>query len=125
VIDASLALAWIHPQQASERTDAILLKLKEGATLVVPALLFLEVANALLILERRRKLRSEERHEAIASLRALNFAVDFEGAALAFGRISELAEKHHLSVYDATYLELALREHLPLGTVDERLQEAA
>lgn len=124
-VDASLALAWVHPHQASDKTDALLRRLTEGVTLVVPALWFLEVANALLVLERRRKIRSEERREALATVRALNMTVDLEGVAAAFVQVSDLAEKHGISVYDAAYLELALREHLPLGTVDASLQEAA
>jgi len=125
VIDASVALAWVHPSQATDETEALLGKLKEGITLVLPALWFQETANALLVLQRRKKLTSDERREALASLKALNIKADFEGASLAFGRVSELADLHGLSVYDATYLELALREQLPLVTKDEGLRAAA
>jgi predicted nucleic acid-binding protein len=125
VIDASLGLAWIHPHQASAQTDTLLREVGTGITLLVPALWFLEVANALLVLERRRRIKGDERREALATLRALNINADFEGVTSAFGHLSDLAEKHRLSVYDAAYLELAMREHLPLGTVDAALQEAA
>jgi predicted nucleic acid-binding protein len=125
VVDASIALAWVHPAQATRETDALLEKLREGVTLVLPALWFQETANALLVLQRRQKLTSDERHEALATLKALNIKPDFEGASLAFGRVSELAERHGLSVYDATYLELALRERVPLITKDEALRSAA
>jgi predicted nucleic acid-binding protein len=125
VIDASVGLAWIHPAQATDETDALLERLRKGFTLVAPALWFLEMANALLALERRRKLKADERREALATLSALEIRPDFEGASLAFTRISELAELHALSVYDATYLELACRKRLPLITKDETLQAAA
>lgn len=125
VVDASLALSWVHPHQATDKTDALLQRLKDGVNLVVPALWFLEVANALLVLERRRRIRGDERREALAALQALNLTTDSSETVLTFGRVSDLAEKHKLSVYDATYLELALREHLPLGTTDAALRQAA
>jgi predicted nucleic acid-binding protein len=36
-----------------------------------------------------------------------------------------LCRRHRLSVYDAAYLELALRRNLPLATLDKRLAAAA
>ncbi len=125
VIDASIGLAWVHPAQATGETDLLLRELKQGAVLVVPALWFQEMANALLVLERRRKLKTNERRDALAMLRALNTEPDLHGATLAFGKLSELAETHALTVYDATYLELALRERLPLGTKDQALRAVA
>jgi predicted nucleic acid-binding protein len=125
VIDASVGLAWVHPAQATKETDVLLRQLKQGVTLVVPGLWFQEMANALLVLERTKKLKADERIEALAVLRAFHTKPDYEGAGQAFGRLSELAGQHGLSVYDATYLELALRIQAPLGTKDEPLQKAA
>ena len=65
VIDASLALAWVLPSQATKTTDELLEEVEAGARPVVPSLWPLEVANALLVLERRRKLRSDDRKEAL------------------------------------------------------------
>jgi predicted nucleic acid-binding protein len=96
-----------------------------GHRFCVPTLWLLEVANALLALERRRKLQRPERTEALELLRALGPVLDEDGARQAFGRVSELAAEHDLSVYDATYLELALRESLPLVTKDAGLRAAA
>ena len=124
-IDASIGLAWVHPDQATPVTDALLEEIEHGARVVVPALWFLEIANALLVLERRKKLKRNERLEALASLQALNPVVDEEGHRFAFTKVSELAVAHGLSVYDATYLELAQRERLPLATKDEPLRQAA
>jgi predicted nucleic acid-binding protein len=125
VIDASIALAWVHPAQATTVTDELLDEVGRGARVVVPALWAVEVANALLVLERRKKLRQDERLEALATLLALNAAVDEEGHRFAFTKVSELALAHGLSAYDASYLELALRERLPLATKDEPLRQAA
>ncbi|MBY0275370.1 type II toxin-antitoxin system VapC family toxin [Candidatus Binatia bacterium] len=125
VIDASIAVAWVHPAQATRDTDRLLDEVARDARFAVPALWMLEVVNALLVLERRRKLRSDERAEALETLLALGPAVDEDGARSAFGRVSDLAVEHGLSVYDATYLELSLREKLPLVTKDVGLRAAA
>jgi predicted nucleic acid-binding protein len=55
----------------------------------------------------------------------LNPVVDEEGPRAALGRVSELAAEHNLSVYDAAYLELALRRGLPLASRDAGLNRAA
>jgi predicted nucleic acid-binding protein len=92
---------------------------------MVPTLWSVEVANALLVLERRRKLKRDERLEALEMLGALSADVDEEGHRVAFTRVTELAEQHGLSAGDATYLELALRKRLPLATKDSTLRHAA
>jgi len=97
----------------------------EGAVLEVPALWPLEVANALTVLVRRRKLLEKERQTALGWLRVLPLRVDHEMSSLAFTRLSELAATHHLSVYDAAYLELAQRRKLTLGCNDGSLRTAA
>jgi predicted nucleic acid-binding protein len=97
----------------------------EGATLEVPALWPLEVSNALMVLERRRKLTHDERLAGLGWLRSLPLRIDHEMALLAFSRLAELASAHQLSVYDAAYLELAQRRRLVLGCKDGPLRTAA
>jgi predicted nucleic acid-binding protein len=97
----------------------------EGAVLEVPALWPLEVANALTVLVRRRKPTGDERQTALGWLRVLPLRVDHEMSSLAFSRLSELADAHHLSIYDAAYLELAQRRKLVLGCNDRSLRAAA
>jgi predicted nucleic acid-binding protein len=125
VIDSSIGFAWIHPAQATPATDRLLEQVEAGAIIVVPSLWFAEVANGLLILQRRRKLTSGERKEALETLSKLNFTVDEEAGQTAFGKVSELAEEYELTVYDAIYLELALRRKLPLASRDNALTNAA
>jgi predicted nucleic acid-binding protein len=125
VVDASVAIAWIHPAQATDATNNLREKLKTGWPLVVPVVWFHETANALLVLERRKRLKPQERTQALLALRSLNLKVDQDGVSNVFSRTSELAEKHGLSVYNATYLELAAREQLPLAIQDPPLREAA
>jgi len=91
----------------------------------VPELWLLEIANGLLVRQRQKKLTAAERKTALATLAALNFIVDTDAGKAAFKATSEMAEKHGLSVYDATYLEVALRRSLPLASRDGPLLRAA
>jgi predicted nucleic acid-binding protein len=125
VADASVAVGWVHPGQATKQTAAMLAAIADGATLEIPALWPLEVANALLVLVRRQKLTEDERQAALGWLRGLRLRLDHEMTALAFSRLSELANAHQLSVYDAAYLELAQRRKLVLGCKDGPLRTAA
>ena len=125
VADASVAIGWVHPARATTHTAAMLDAIAEGATLEVPALWPLEVANALTALRRRRKLTEDELQAGLGWLRGLPLRIDHELALLAFSRLSELASAHQLSVYDAAYLELAQRRRLVLGCKDGPLRAAA
>lgn len=125
VADASVAIGWVHPAQATTQTAAMLDAIAAGATLEVPALWPLEVATALTVLQRRRKLTEEEKDTGLGWLRGLPLRIDNEMAMLAFSRLSELASAHQLSVYDAAYLELAQRRRLVLGCKDGPLRKAA
>ena len=125
VADASVAIGWVHPAQATSETSAMLDAMADGAAVEVPALWPLEVANALLVLVRRRKLDDHERQIGLGWLRGLPVRIDLDGATLAFSRLSDLADTYQLSVYDAAYLELALRRKLPLACGDGPLRKAA
>jgi predicted nucleic acid-binding protein len=71
IADASVAIGWVHPAQATTQTAAMLDAIADGATLEVPALWPLEVANALIVLVRRRKLAEDERQAGFGWLRGL------------------------------------------------------
>ena len=125
VADASVAIGWVHPGQATAQTDAMLEAIAHGAPLEVPALWPLEVANALTVLARRRKLTDQDRLVALGWFRGLPLRVDHETASLAFSGLADLAASFQLSIYDAAYLELAQRRRLPLGCKDGPLRVAA
>lgn len=115
----------MHPAQATAKSGKLLQAVHDGAVIEVPALWPVETANALLVLVRRGKLTEGERQEALTALSGLRARVDHDMASLAFSKLSELAREQHLSVYDATYLELALRFKLPLACQDGPLRDAA
>ena len=125
VADASVAIGGVHPAQATPQTESLLEAIADGATVEAPALWPLEVANALTVLTRRRKLTEDERQAGLGWLRRLPLRLDHEMAHLAFSRLSELASAHELSVYDASYLELAQRKGLALACKDGPLRKAA
>lgn len=125
IADASMGIAWVHPAQATSGSQALLEALCDGAVIHAPALWPLETANALLVLVRRGKLTEKERQTALGALAQLAVALDHEMASLAFTRLSALASRHGLSIYDAAYLELALRKKLPLACKDGPLRAAA
>jgi predicted nucleic acid-binding protein len=125
VVDASIGIAWVHPAQATTQSETLLDAIAAGSGVRAPALWPLETANALLVLTRRGKLTEEERATALAALAGLSVVLDHEMATLAFDKLSALATRYGLSVYDAAYLELALRKKLPLACKDGPLRAAA
>lgn len=124
VLEASVTLAWCFEDERSAYADRLLDGMVPAGA-AVPAIWPLEVANALLVAERRRRLTRAKAARTHHVLEGLPITIDSESAARAFDQILELARAHHLSVYDAAYLELALREGLALATLDERLRRAA
>ncbi|MEO7086799.1 MAG: type II toxin-antitoxin system VapC family toxin [Gemmatimonadaceae bacterium] len=125
VIDASMAIAWVHPAQATEESDAWLDHVVAGAELVVPAIWPLEVCNALLVLQRRRKLTAAERASALGAFKSIPVRLDHEASDSAFTTLSGVATKESLSVYDAAYLDVAVRRRLALACKDGPLRSAA
>jgi predicted nucleic acid-binding protein len=92
---------------------------------IAPSLWPLEILNALLMSEKRKRLDSARRHELIGALQSLPITLDTETAAQAWTTTNRLAERHRLALYDAAYLELAQRLDLPLATLDTDLRQAA
>ncbi len=125
VADSSIGIGWVHPSQATELTRLLLNEAKSGSPVFVPSLWHLEVANALLVAVRRKLMTDAHRQRALALLNQFNLVVDEETWSQAFAATSDLAAKYSLSVYDASYLELARRKSLPLGSRDEPLLAAA
>jgi len=76
VADASVAVGWVHPAQETAHTAAMLDAIADGAAIEVPALWPVEVANALAVLLRRRKLTEDERQAGLGWLRGLPVRVD-------------------------------------------------
>ena len=124
VLDASVALAWCFADEATPATDVLLDRLADEDA-VAPALCGLEVANALTMAERRGRLSVAGLTRSVSLLQRLAVAIDPEGSDRAFREVLDLARSERLIVYDAAYLELALRLGLPLASKDAKLRKAA
>ena len=124
VIDGSVTLAWSLADENSAYAARVLDYLIDRQA-AVPAVWLLEVANGLLMAERRGRSTQADTAEAIEALRGVPIMVEEPSFDRAFGEVLRLARERRLSAYDAAYLELAMREGLPLATLDVRLAEAA
>ena len=124
VLDCSVTLAWLFPDETTEATSHLRDSLIEGRAFA-PALWPIEVANVLLVATRRGRVDSEEWEQLYANLEALPIEIDPVSPSRVWGKTLQLAHAHRLSVDDALYLELALRMRLPLATLDRTLSEAA
>ena len=124
VLDGPLALAWYFKDEADPYADAVAACFP-GAHAVVPQIWPLEVANALVMGERRQRSTEAQAAKWLTYLRLLPIAIDDESSTRAWGEVIGLASAHRLSASDAAYLELALRRGLPLATLDEKLKAAA
>jgi predicted nucleic acid-binding protein len=123
--DASVTIPWCARDEATPGTDALLDRLRSGDTAIVPPLWAYEVTNALLHLKQRRRITADEMSRFLDDLRALPIEVDAEGVEQIFDRVLVLADRHRLTVYDASYLELSLRTGHSLATLDGGLERAA
>lgn len=124
VIDSSVAVAWCFGDEQDEYSQSILDALR-SVPAVVPALWHLEVANTLLVGERRKRSTQADTVQWLNFLASLAIAVDDETHLRAFSDTVNLGRTHGLSAYDAAYLELAMRRGLPLASLDEKLKSAA
>ena len=124
VIDASVALAWCFDDEATESSRALLDRF-ENEQAAVPSLWHLELANALALGERNRRITPARTSEFIALIVGLPIVVDEQTPNRALSAVLELARSERLSAYDASYLELAMRRGIPLATKDDDLAKAA
>ena len=115
VADATVGVSWAFSSRSSPA----------GKPFVVPGWWMFEVANALLVLMRRKKIQPQQCARARAALSRLHPVIDDDGPRLALHRIWEFADEFALSIYDAVYLELAQRKGLPLASMDAGLRRAA
>jgi predicted nucleic acid-binding protein len=121
VVDASVAVCWLMPDEGHSVADAAYKRIAFDPA-VAPSLWWYELRNIMIVNERRGRLDSAKTARALRLLRGLPVAVDTEVQEEA---LLQLARRHRLSVYDAAYLELALRTGHPLATLDAALSIAA
>ena len=112
------------PDESSAHAERLLERIVVDGG-IVPPLFRIEVGNALLVAVRRKRINAEIRSRAFGQIGALPLEQDTDGGEQVWSECIDLADKHGLSLYDATYLELAKRLGKPLATLDTRLAQAA
>ncbi len=121
VLDCSVACAWLLDDESVPAADRVLKRVGTyGAS--APGLLWAELRNSLVMAERRGRLAPAQTAAALAEIEDLDIELDHapDGATTL-----RLAREHQISVYDALYLELAVRQRRELATLDRALQRAA
>ncbi len=124
VLDCSVTMAWYFKDEANAYAKGVRRSLS-GLAAVVPGLWPLEVANILVLGERRQRSTEAEASKWLRYLQMLPIRVDNETAGRAWSDILHVARSYDLSAYDASYLELAIRLGLPLASLDDKLKATA
>jgi predicted nucleic acid-binding protein len=120
-LDASVAASWAFPDENDPRAKAAFVRMG-SETAHVPALWWFEIRNIVIVNERRGRITEQQTRTFLSKLARLPILEDrtpVEAEVLA------LARRHYLTVYDAAYLELAIRAGCPLATLDGALIRAA
>ena len=121
VLDASIAIAWVVPSQATAYTKRIRLRaMREPYH--VPVIFAAEVTDVLVVLERRGILNEHGAEAAAEVLGRLNPIV--HPLNLDLLELRRLAKRFGLTAYDACYLALALELRLPVACGDCLLKTA-
>ena len=121
VVDASVAACWLLPDETDHRADAAFDRFPTDPALA-PSLWWFEMRNIFLLSERRGRLNSARTEQLFSLLNKMPIEIDRHPNET---EMMTLARRHKLTAYDAAYLELALRQHLPLATLDSALMRAA
>lgn len=126
VADTSAAMAWLLEDEKTAASEALLHRLVNGGEkAAAPPLLFFELSNALSMAVKRGRIEKTTKHGLLNFFSHLPINLDEDATRMALTSTQALAEKHTLTVYDASYLELALRCGVPLATKDKALIRAA
>ena len=121
VLDNSIVLSWcLADEDDALANRAMKLAIDHGA--IVPGIWWYELRNALVVNERRGRIDAEDVRATLADLGEMRIALDSDHDDRI---VLDLAQRHDLSVYDAAYLEVAMRRGLPIASLDLRLRRAA
>jgi predicted nucleic acid-binding protein len=125
VLDTSITMAWCFDDEATPYTEELLNWCAAGTAIHVASIWPMEVTNVLLNAQRKARVTEDRIQEFLDVLFRLPIHIDPVLMKRAVYDIRKLAQAYRLTSYDAAYLELALREHLPLASLDSDLKKAA
>lgn len=128
VLDNSVVMRWLLRDGSDTRlayaAKVLAVLTQENCTVLVPGIWSLEVANVLVKAQSKQLVTEARSAVFVGLLQGMAIDVDPHTASYALGDTLQLARRFKLSSYDASYLELAMREGLPLATVDSELRNA-
>ncbi len=124
VVDASITLAWFFLDEATPYSAAVRARLRHTRA-VAPAIWLFEVANAVVLARRRRRLTDAQADRVLRLLTVLPVDVELKTLTDIVGAVSSLAIREQLTVYDASYVDAAIRLGVPLATLDARMRAVA
>ena len=123
VLDSSVALAWVLPDESNPSLDRLCERLTDDMA-IVPPVWPLEIGNVLQVAVKRGRLHAKDMGRLIKELRALPIEIDGTSIERSFEETLALAKKYDLTTYDASYVELAQRRDVALATLDHKLRKA-
>jgi predicted nucleic acid-binding protein len=121
VLDASVSACWALDDGEHTIADTAL-DLSNVEEILVPSLWWFEIRNLLVVAERRKRLTVTTTNAFLRSIRQLKLSIDRVPEE---NEVIRLARGYGLTVYDSGYLELAMRQGVPLATLDKKLAAAA
>ncbi|OQX63102.1 MAG: VapC toxin family PIN domain ribonuclease [Candidatus Gerdarchaeota archaeon] len=124
VLDTSVTMAWCFEDESNPYADLVLESLAEN-TALAPEIWLLEVSNVIVTAERRKRMTKADSVRFQELLKELSIQIESSTQQRIFGENLDLAREQHLSSYDASYLDLAMRAGCPVATLDNALKEAA
>ena len=122
VLDTSVAMAWFFEDESNSYTESILDNLRSGKAFV-PGIWMYEVGNVLAMAERRNRATQMQSRQFVELLGQLPIEIVIDGKNIIWSDALNLARENEITVYDAAYLELAIRKALPLTTQDGKLKQ--
>jgi predicted nucleic acid-binding protein len=122
IVDASVASAWCFPDEQTDYTNGVLRAVSGFLNAIAPRLWAYEVRNSVLMGVRRGRIPRSHAERFLTSLSGLHVKLTDP---LSYDGVFATADRHGLTVYDAAYLDLAMREVLPLASLDKALRKAA
>lgn len=126
VLDNSVTMRWFFGDGKQKELNYAkdVLETMKQATALVPAIWGLEISNVIVKAEAKGLVTEHRSTIFLKMIKELDIETDAQTYFRSLNDILNLARRYGLSAYDASYLELTLRENLPLATLDEDLIKA-
>ncbi len=124
VLDSSVTLAWFFEDETTPLIESVFDRITEGYCVVSPMWYF-EISNALSLAQHHRRIASGYRETCFSKLNGMDIRMDEDALRNSWTVTTRLADKFKLTVYDASHLEIANRQSLPLASLDKALRAAA